>query len=60
MNQDSLEKVQEKVVDILNNVDINTIDKIELLINLMHFLDPKKYKNNILLLKKNEKDLPER
>lgn len=55
MNRESLEKVQEKVVDILNNVDIDTVDKIELLINLMNFLDPKKYKDNLLILKKMKK-----
>ena len=52
MTKESLEKVQNKVVDILNETDIPTIDKVELLINLIHFLDPEKYENNIKTLKK--------
>lgn len=52
MTKESLEKVQEKVVDILNKTDIPTIDKVELLINLIHFLDPEKYENNIKTLTK--------
>ena len=52
MTKESLEKVQNKVVDILNETDIPTIDKVELLINLIHFLDPEKYENNIKTLTK--------
>ena len=52
MNKESLEKVQEKIVDILNKTDIPTIDKIELLINLIHFLNPNKYEENIKTLSK--------
>lgn len=52
MEKESLEKVQEKIVDILNNVDIPVIDKIELLINLIHFLDSEKYEENIKVLAK--------
>ena len=52
MNKESLEKVQEKIADMLNNTDIDTIDKIELLINLIHFLNPEEYENNIKTLRK--------
>jgi hypothetical protein len=52
LTKESLEKVQNKVVDILNETDIPTIDKVELLINLIHFLDPEKYENNIKTLTK--------
>ena len=52
MNRESLEIVQEKVVDLLNDTHIETIDKIELLINLVHFLDPDKYEQNIEILSK--------
>lgn len=52
MTKESLEKVQNKVADILNETDIPTIDKVELLINLIHFLDPDKYENNIKTLRK--------
>ena len=58
MNKESLEKVQAKVVDILNDVDIETIDKIELLINLMHFLNPEKYHENIRILSLNNNKKP--
>lgn len=50
MDKDSLEKVQDKVADILNNIDIPIHDKVELLINLVHFLDPNQYDNNIKVL----------
>jgi hypothetical protein len=52
MNKESLEKVQEKVAELLNNTDIDAIDKVELLINLIHFLDPEKYEDNIKKLMK--------
>ena len=52
MNKESLEKVQEKVVELLNNTDIELVDKVELLINLIHFLNPEEYENNIKKLKK--------
>lgn len=60
MDKESLEKVQDKIADLLNNVDIPIIDKIELLINLMHFLND--YEDNIRVLEehrlrlKNEED----
>lgn len=60
MDKESLEKVQDKIADLLNNVDIPITDKIELLINLMHFLD--NYEDNIRVLEehrlrlKNEED----
>lgn len=57
MDKDSLEKVQDKVADILNNIDIPIHDKVELLINLIHFLDPNQYDNNIkVLMKEKEKN----
>jgi len=48
MDKESLEKVQDKIADLLNNVDIPITDKIELLINLMHFLND--YEDNIRVL----------
>lgn len=50
MNKESLEIVQEKIAYMLNNCDIDTIDKIELLINLVHFLNPDMYEQNIKVL----------
>lgn len=52
MEKESLEIVSEKVVDMLNHAEIETIDKIELLVNLMHFLNPDEYENNIKILQK--------
>lgn len=52
MNKESLEKVQEKVAELLNKTDIPITDKVELLINLIHFLDPEKYEDNIKKLMK--------
>lgn len=55
MNKESLEKVQEKIAELLNNTDIDTIDKIELLINLIHFLNPETYEENIQVLEEHRK-----
>ena len=55
MNKESLEIVQEKIADLLNNTKIDTIDKIELLINLVHFLDPDNYEENIQVLEENRR-----
>lgn len=52
MEKESLEKIQEKVVEVLNNSNIKTIDKLELLINLMHFLNSDNYRKNIKILQK--------
>ena len=58
MEKESLEIVSEKVVDMLNHAEIETIDKIELLVNLMHFLNPDEYEDNIKVLqKKKENDI---
>lgn len=60
MDKESLEKVQDKIADLLNNVDIPITDKVELLINLIHFLN--NYEDNIKVLEehrlrlKNEED----
>lgn len=50
MTPESLEKVQDKVADLLNNVDIPIYDKVELLINILHFLSPDEYEENIKTL----------
>lgn len=48
MDKESLEKVQGKIADLLNNLDIPITNKIELLINLIHFLND--YDDNIKVL----------
>ena len=50
MNKESLEIVQGQIAELLNNVDIPIHEKVELLINLVHFLDPNKYEENIKTL----------
>lgn len=52
MKEESLNKVREKIIDIINNEDIDNIDKIELMLNLYHFLSPEKYEKNIKTLTK--------
>lgn len=50
MQKESLEVIKEKLVDLLNNTNIDTIDKIELLINLNCFLS--EYDENIKILRR--------
>lgn len=52
MEKESLEKAGEQIILLLDKIDINEKDRLELMINLYHFLDPKKYKKNIKKLKK--------
>ena len=57
MNKESLTIVQDKIVELLNNTNIPIYDKVELLINLYHFLNPDEYENNIkILVKEKEKN----
>ena len=55
MNPESLEKVQEKIAEIVDKTDIPIQDKVEILINLIHFLDPEKYEESIKILSKRNK-----
>lgn len=52
MEIESLEIVQEEIANMLNKLDIPTYDKIELLINLVSFLDTKQYEENIKILRR--------
>lgn len=56
MDKSSLEKAFELIMDSINKSDIKAQDKIELLINLKLFLEPQEYKDNISVLRKNQKD----
>ena len=51
MKKESLEKIRVKIIEILENEDIDIVDKVELMNNLCHFLDQNKYKENIKVLK---------
>lgn len=48
MNKESLEKIKEKIVDIIENTNIENADKLELLMNICLFLD--NYEENIKIL----------
>jgi hypothetical protein len=52
MEKESLEIVQESIANMVDVLDIPIYDKIELLINLVHFLNPEEYEDNIKVLKK--------
>lgn len=52
MNKESLEEAIEKCSEAIANSNINTIDKIELLLNLKQFLDTQKYEENINVLRR--------
>ena len=54
MNKESLIKAKEKIIFFLTDVDIDVVDKAELLINLYQFLDEDKYEKNIKVLKKEQ------
>ena len=54
MKKEILKKVRNEIIDLLDRLDINPIDKGELAINLYHFLDEEDYSNNIKALNQNK------
>ena len=48
MNKDSITEFQEHLGDYLNSLNIDTLDKLELLINLMHYLENYEENNKVL------------
>lgn len=54
MEIESLKKVQDKVFELVDDTSIPIIDRAELLINLISFLDPEEYENNIKVLRKEQ------
>lgn len=52
MEKESLEIVQEEIVNVLNELDIPIYDKVELLINLVSFLDTEQYEENVKILRR--------
>ena len=56
MKKESLQIIRNKIIDILEEADINPVDKGELAINLYHFLDEDSYESNIKALRKSEKE----
>jgi len=56
MNKESLQKIRTKLIEVISNSNINSLDKTELLINLYHLLDVKNYDEAIkTLIKTNKK-----
>lgn len=51
MQDTSLKIVLTKTMELLNHTDLPKEDKAELMLNLMEFLDTKKYKENVKKLK---------
>ncbi len=52
---ESLNKALNVCFKAIDNAKIDKVDKVELLINLMQFLDNKEYENNIKILRKEQK-----
>ena len=50
MYKESLEEALDVIIQSICNLNINQSDKVELLINLKHFLDVNRYQRNIELL----------
>lgn len=55
MKKESLIKIRNKIIDILHESDIDPLDKGELVINLIHFLDENSYDGNIRILREHSK-----
>lgn len=50
MDKESLEYIEEKLIEIINQSNINIIDKVELTINITSFLE--EYEENIKILQR--------
>lgn len=55
MKEESLEKTLNKIISSMDTLKIPTEDKVELMINLIHFLDKDQYIENIKILQKGRK-----
>lgn len=56
MEKDSLLKAKEVIIKGLCDLDINPVDKGELVINLCHLLDPDTYEKSIRTLRQQEQN----
>ena len=50
MKKESLEKISNEIIKLLSNSKITPEDRVELMINILHFLEPKEYEDNIRTL----------
>lgn len=60
MNKESLEIAKDKIYQIVDDERIPIIDKVELLINIINFLSPEEYEENIKVLRKHKNELEKR
>ena len=52
MDKESLLKVQKRIIEVLDGIDIPLYDRVELLINIISFLNTEEYEENIKVLQK--------
>lgn len=57
MNKESLKKVSDRVHLLVDNPDVPIEDKVELLINILRFLNPEEYEDNIKVLQEHKLQL---
>jgi hypothetical protein len=57
LNKESLKKVSDRVHLLIDDPDIPIEDKVELLINILHFLNPEEYEDNIKVLQEHKLQL---
>lgn len=53
MEQQSIDKVKKRLIEVLSSMDLPLEDRLELMINLLHFLND--YEENIKVLRLNDK-----
>jgi hypothetical protein len=54
LNKESLKKVSDRVHLLVDDPDVPVEDKVELLINVLHFLNPEEYEDNIKVLQEHK------
>jgi hypothetical protein len=57
LNKESLKKVSDRVHLLVDDPDVPIEDKVELLINVLHFLNPEEYEDNIKVLQEHKLQL---
>lgn len=56
MNKEFLLQIREKIIDLIEKDETDTIDKFELMLNLYEYLNPENYENDTqVLIKESEK-----
>ena len=53
VTSNSLEEALNAIIETISKLNINSVDKVELMLNLKNFLDVCSYHNNIEILSKN-------